>query len=91
MKKKQRKDRGRRKEVEAQWSKRRRSKRQSRKGEGQEGAKVRGAKGSVTRVRNRCVATGSARSRMRWFRRSRWTMREKARKGERLGRYKKSW
>jgi ribosomal protein S14 len=46
---------------------------------------------SVTRIRNRCVETGNARSVIRWFRRSGLRVRERALGGHLPGVYKVSW
>lgn len=47
--------------------------------------------GSATRVRNRCVEDGSARSILRKFRRSRFTVRNRAATGQLPGYSKASW
>lgn len=96
MKKHIRKDKRKRQEAKEQWTERierkalKRDKRVSEEKKGSEKTK-RGQKGSRTLVRNRCVKTGYARSRIRWYRLSGHTIRNRARIGERPGVYKRSW
>lgn len=101
MLKKIRKDRKRRERVEAHWSERREWKvqmndmRRSEVEREEAGKKLELKAGerdkSKTRVRNRCVETGNARSMVRWFRRSGLKVRERAREGKLPGVYKVSW
>lgn len=101
MLKKIRKDRKRRMLVEENWKQRREWKVQicdirRTKEEREVAEKKLELKGgerdqSRTRVRNRCVETGNARSMVRWYRRSGLKVRERAREGKLPGVYKVSW
>lgn len=99
--KKIRKDRKRRELVEKNWIQRREWKiqvndiRRSKEERAEAEKKLELKEGerdqSKTRVRNRCVETGNARSMVRWYRRSGLKVRERAREGKLPGVYKVSW
>jgi small subunit ribosomal protein S14 len=101
MKKKIRKDRRRRKQVDQGRQERRKRKailvdeRKSREERKQASERRRLKEGernqSRTRIRNRCVETGNPRFVIRWFRRSGLRVRERARRGKLPGVYKISW
>lgn len=101
MKKKIRKDRRRRKQVEQVWEKRRKRKAREKdeRRTQEERNKAKKARvleegkrdSSKTRIRNRCVETGNPRFVIRWFRRSGLQVRERALQGKLPGIYKVSW